>query len=293
MFRELTCIVSSKKDLASINIKKNLLELCHWEKIAEPIFNASSSDILFCKEINSILITIENELIHINKAIINEKIINRYIFISRHTSKAGIPALLMHFTGNWTNDSSMGGTPRTLSYSDPILAKLIFQHLISNYEPLLSKKNISISLEATHHGPTALSKPLFFVEIGSNIDTWKDTRLGRIWADTIIEILSKTRNVKQNIKNVALGFGGPHYAPNFNKVELLTDIAMSHIASKYVIDHIDVNMLHQAISRSGKKPNIILLDWKGLSGDQRKRIIMLSEHFSDIEVVRTRDMLKN
>ena len=37
-----------------------------------------------------------------------------------------------------------------------------------------------ITIEATHHGPTSLKKPLLFIEIGSTEKQWADTQRPRL-----------------------------------------------------------------------------------------------------------------
>ena len=44
-----------------------------------------------------------------------------FIFLSRHSSKSGIPTLTCHFTGNFSENNQYGGFPRELGICYPYL----------------------------------------------------------------------------------------------------------------------------------------------------------------------------
>ncbi|MGD1055698.1 MAG: D-aminoacyl-tRNA deacylase, partial [Nitrososphaerales archaeon] len=88
-----------------------------------------------------------------------------YIFLSRHSAESGIASLTAHTTGNFSDEVKFGGAAKELGRSDPSLLK--------NYLISLSKRKerlggYEITMEATHHGPTSLLKPVLFVEVGSS-----------------------------------------------------------------------------------------------------------------------------
>ncbi|MHC1628888.1 MAG: D-aminoacyl-tRNA deacylase, partial [Candidatus Nezhaarchaeales archaeon] len=72
---------------------------------------------------------------------------------------------------------------------------------------------------------------------------------------------------------VAVGFGGPHYAPQFNRIVLNEDIAISHIIPKYAFPHVTKREVMLAIERSMIKPIMALIDWKGLKSDERQLVL--------------------
>ena len=62
-----------------------------------------------------------------------------------------------------------------------------------------------VTLEVTHHGPTELSVPSLYAEIGSTETQWKDPEAGEVVAKAILAVsLEKVP--------AGLGFGGGHYA---------------------------------------------------------------------------------
>lgn len=281
-------IISSSLDPASINIANNLIETAGCELVEK----SNSFVLYYCEEVKSRLIIVDSDLIYIDKLPVLKQNPKRFIFLSRHSSSSKTLSLLVHFTGNWTSEAKYGGKPYSLGISDPILGKLIFNAL---NETIIKEniRNIPISLEATHHGPSELDRPVVFVEIGSDLDAWKNKKLGYLWALTLIESINKLINKKYCNYITAIGFGGPHYAPNFTKIERETRIAIGHIAPKYVISSIDERMMLQAISRSETKTKLAILDWKGLNSEQRKKILHFLDTFTDLEVLRARSILNS
>ena len=51
---------------------------------------------------------------------------------------------------------------------------------------------------------------------------------------------------------------------------LRTDYAIGHIIPKYMLEFIDEGMINEAISKTTPKPEVILLDWKGLGQYKQK-----------------------
>ena len=69
---------------------------------------------------------------------------------------------------------------------------------------------------------------------------------------------------------VAIGLGGPHYCPNFNKIQLDSNFAISHIIPEYNFP-LTEDMIKEAISKTHEEVDLILIDWKGL-GNAKSRI---------------------
>ncbi len=273
-------IVTSKKDPASMNIRKVLLDLEDWY-LSEYTFK--DEPILESKKYY--LITIRDDLIF-SDYLKNLPIpITGLIFASRHESKSKIPSLLVHFPGNWTDSAPYGGRPRSLSIADPLRMKALFITLL-NVHHEYNLKGITVGIEVTHHGPTDLNFPSVFIEIGSSLEMWKNPKLGEIISRTILE---HEKNIPDN-NTIALGFGGPHYAPNFVKIITQKKFALSHIAPKYVLDYIDKNIILHAFERSNPVPEIAILDWKGMSREHRMRIKDLISTYLGIDVIKTSEI---
>ena len=140
-------------------------------------------------------------------------------------------------------------------------------------------------MEATHHGPL-IRRPVLFIEIGSKKEQWRDKNAGKIISDTIMESIKTYEGIECE---VAIGFGGTHYCPNFNKIELGEKVALSHICPKYHIDVLNKALIQKMISSTYEKVDYALLDWKGLSGADKQKLLPLLEELK-IRYKKTKDV---
>jgi D-aminoacyl-tRNA deacylase len=152
--------------------------------------------------------------------------------------------------------------------------------MINLYEKLDKLKDYQIVIEATHHGPTSLSKPSLFIEIGSSIEQWNDRNAIEIVCDTLIQTLRDIRYARK----VAIGLGGTHYPLKFNKLLLESEYALGHIAPKYALEFVDEHILDQMIDKSIEKIDNIILDWKGLGREKERLKDLLSSY--NLEITR-------
>jgi D-aminoacyl-tRNA deacylase len=189
-----------------------------------------------------------------------------YVFASPHSSEANMPCLTVHTTGNFS-DNSHGGKEKELGIAPSDVMKSAFLNLMKE-----NKTEFPISLEVTHHGPTNLKKPLLFVEVGSGHSEWKNQNAIETVCRAILGI-NRGRGVS------VIGFGGPHYAPNFTKREQDTELMFGHMCPKYQADHVNEELIIQMIEKTVPKPEKALIDWKGLKGEQRNHITGLLEHY--------------
>ena len=77
--------------------------------------------------------------------------------------------------------------------------------------------------EVTHHGPTELRLPSFFVEIGSTEKEWIDDKAGLAVAESVLL-------ADPGPAIPLIGFGGTHYARRQTEIALSTQGAFGHIA---------------------------------------------------------------
>ena len=213
------------------------------------------------------------------------------IFASRHTSKTARPALLVHTTGNWGSNTDFGGNPRDLSKTSALFHKAGFVSL-KDQITLLNNPSFSLDIEVTHHGPTILDIPLIFIELGSSKKEWIIDEAGELVANAIVNSIFKYLIFKED-KNqqVGLGFGGTHYAPNFNRLITNNDVAMSFICPKYYIQELDENLIELMIFNTLEKVDFFIIDWKGTNSDDKKHLIPLLEKF-DIPIKKSKDFSK-
>ncbi len=200
-----------------------------------------------------------------------------YIFLSRHSAESGIASLTAHTTGNFSEEAKFGGAVRELGRADPALLK---NYLISLSKRKERLKGYEITMEATHHGPTSLQKPVLFVELGSSERFWGDAEAAEVVAEALVESLTQ----KTIWNKVAIGFGGTHYPEKFTRLEVDDEIALSFVAPKYALEYIDDTMIGQMLQRTTAPVLYAVLDWKGL-GAHKDKIQGLASQFG-LEVVR-------
>ncbi|MFW9820704.1 MAG: D-aminoacyl-tRNA deacylase [Candidatus Thorarchaeota archaeon] len=211
------------------------------------------------------------------------------IFASRHTSKTARPAFLVHTTGNWSKQADFGGNPRDLSKTSALLHKAGFISLSEEiFPPLL--KGFSLDIEVTHHGPTILDIPLIFMELGSSKEEWKIEEAGVILTNAIVKTIQKFDEYRKNkSQKICLGFGGTHYAPNFQRLITTKDIAMSFICPKYYLQGLEKEIIKKMIENTSEKVDYFLIDWKGTNSADKNHLIPLLEDFN-IPIKKTKDV---
>lgn len=194
-----------------------------------------------------------------------------FIFLSKHRSHSSIPTLTCHFTGNFSADNSYGGNPRQIAISYPSLQKGYLKaitgakHKVPEYE---------VIIEATHHGPTSLNKPVLFIELGSSEKQWADENAAAVICDTILDIL---QNGFERCEKVGIGLGGTHYPKKFNNLLLESKFGLAAVASKHNLEAVDDAMLNQMIEKSIEKVTYIVLDSKGLGRDKDRILKIVNE----------------
>jgi len=239
-------IVASKKDKAGINITTQLSQSGKFN------FYLVDDEIIYTKNID------------------HEKI-NQYdfiIFASKHESEKQEKTLSIHAPGNWRS-AEYGGETGKVCPTSALFMKQCFEKLHENIKKY-NLKDFKPTLEATHHGPL-ISKPCIFIEIGSTENEWVNRKAGFVIANTIRDIIETFHKDKYN--EIAIGIGGPHYCPNFNKIQLNSNYALSHIIAGYSVPFTE-EMIKQAVEKTDEDIDFVLIDWKGIkSADERQRLI--------------------
>jgi D-aminoacyl-tRNA deacylase len=236
-------IVASKLDNAGINITTQLSQFGNFH------FYLVDKEIIYTENLDL------------------EKI-NNYdfvIFASKHRSEMGNKTLSIHAPGNF-GKADFGGVDGRVCKTSALFQKQLFEKLKLNADKF-HLKDYDLTLECTHHGPL-INKPCIFAEIGATETEWKDRKAGFILAKAIFEAIS---DFKENPYNeIAIGIGGPHYCPNFNKIQMNSNIAISHIIPQYAFP-ITEEMVQEAIGGTQEDIDLILLDWKGLGNSEQRQ----------------------
>jgi len=251
-------IIASKQDVAGINITTHLSQFR-----PNPLLSSMK------KKPNYDFYLVEKDILHEEN--LNPEKISQYdfvIFASKHKSESNEKTLSVHAPGNWRL-ADIGGEEGKICPTSAQFLKQIFQKLNSNAEKF-HLKDYNITLESTHHGPL-INKPCVFIEIGSTEAEWKDRKAGFVVAKTINDIIEEFQENPYN--EIAIGIGGPHYCPNFNKIQLDSNIAISHIIPGYVLP-LKEEMIKEAMGKTKEEIDFALLDWKGIKTTEiRQQII--------------------
>jgi len=263
-------IAASKRDIAAQNIAQQLIKSKGFQPTSD-----SSGDLLQSGDVY--LKLVDSDGIFTDNLAINSKI-DAVIFASRHRSESGEPAITVHWTGNSTSRADFGGKPKSLSFTDP--PRLRAALLALDEASRKSMLNYAVTLEATHHGPTELGIPTLFVEVGSTEREWNDAQAAAVACEGIWKAATAPATGK-----LAVGFGGGHYC-NKHCVAIRNDgYAFSHILSKYFFDEYDEEIVRMAFDRTHGECRTAVLDWKGIRGPQRSKLIESLQKMS-IDVVR-------
>ena len=217
------------------------------------------------------IIELKNETIYAEAVDTNNKLrnIDFIVFACTHRSKDNKPSLCLHAPGNF-RDAKLGGKPGKVCSSSAFIMKYLFQELNKNSEKLTS---YNITMEATHHGPF-IEKPCCFIEVGSTKKEWNDKLAGIAIAKTILS-LTKYNLTKANKEYIpSIGAGGPHYCNNFNKIQLNSKYAISHVIPKYNFP-ITESMLKEAEQKTTEQVKEILIDWKSFKSGERIKLLQI------------------
>ncbi|HID17872.1 TPA: D-tyrosyl-tRNA(Tyr) deacylase [Candidatus Bathyarchaeota archaeon] len=257
-------IAASKKDPAALNIAEKLLENYGFKE-------AEFKGLRVHRRGNALLLFIEEEGPYAESLdqIFNLKAI---IFASRHEAESGKPTLTVHAPGNLTSRAEHGGKPKELAVADPKRMRNALLTLSAKREEL--GLSFDVCLEATHHGPTGMACPVLFIEIGSSSREWKDPKAGEAAAEAALAACeSQTSGI------VSVGFGGGHYARKHTKAVLGSNFAVGHILPKFFFKEFDSAVVKKAFERNVEPCKTALVDWKGLKGPDRAKLIdFLSEN---------------
>ncbi len=196
------------------------------------------------------------------------------IVASRHKSESGIPVLTAHAPGNFGR-ADLGGNAGELSIAPALYLRAALIYLKKEKEG--GGLPYEVSLEATHHGPTSLEFPIMFVEIGSSEREWEDISACR----AVAEVINKLVRSELEKMPTAIAFGGGHYCRKFSQLE---EYAIGHICPRYNLYNLDSLMIEQMVSKTIPKPEIALVEKKGM-GKEKQRVLELLEK-TELEIVR-------
>ncbi len=269
-------VICSKKDIASQNIKNAMLNILDFEK-------RSIDGVEFYFSEKLIIAEVEERLIYADR--IDERLsklveFDELIFISRHSSKDGRKIVTVHSTGN-VGRAEFGGKPYSLAKPSPLTMK--------NFALLASKKveetEYEFTMEATHHGPSEISLPSAFYEIGSTEEEWRDEEIANLVAESIVGAVEKLGEWK-----VAVGVGGTHYIPRQTEIEVSTIFAFAHNFPKYTFNDLSKEFLEYAFDLSDAE--LFIIDEKSVNSRIKSLVKEVAEK-KGVEVLKSKEAKKH
>jgi D-aminoacyl-tRNA deacylase len=237
--------VSSLQDKAGQNIRHHLVQLLD---AAGTSWREQGRTYEF--------VDVEGRLIHA-EGIDRKSNADLIIFISRHSSVNPVPVLTVHVTGNY-REAELGGSARTLAPAATAMMQATLRSLAKH-----CPGGYRVSYEVTHHGPTDLSLPSFFVEIGSTEKEWTDPAAGLAVAQSVLSAMPQD-------PVPLIGFGGTHYAARQTEIALTSRGAFGHIAHTREIATLDETMIKAMMEKSGAVAAYI--DRKALNREDLNRL---------------------
>jgi len=266
-------IAASRKDPAAMNIADKLIHSYDFKE-TEQVYQGNP---IFRRE-EVILVQTETDSVYVEDLDKNFRV-DGIIFVSRHSSESGQRSLTVHTTGNPTNSALFGGKPKRLAMVDPHRMKVALRTLKEKAQHAELSK-YTVTLEATHHGPTDMEVPVMFVEIGSSTEHWIDQRAGEAAASAAFSAATT-----RYLGNPSVGFGGGHYSTKHTALELSEQHAIGHILPKYFFDEFSPDIVELAFRRTAGNCRTAIIDWKGVRSRERSQLIEVLER-NRIEIVR-------
>jgi D-aminoacyl-tRNA deacylase len=179
------------------------------------------------------------------------------IDLSRHSSVNPVPVLTVHVTGNLST-ADFGGLPGSLPPASPAWMRAVLRNLASRVPP-----GYRVAYEVTHHGPSELSTPSFFVEVGSTEKEWRDTAAGYAVAESVLQ-------ADPGDAIPLIGFGGTHYATRETEIALSSRGAFGHIAHSREVGNISEDTVRRMAGQTGAVAAYI--DKKALKSGEVSRL---------------------
>jgi D-aminoacyl-tRNA deacylase len=258
-------LVTSRKDMAGLNIAKQILSHYPFKQTDEtyqenPVYSA------YVKGKKVTLVMLNEESVNAQSLPQSFADLRLVVFVSRHSSTSGTPTLSVHTPGNF-GAAELGGLPKRVSVS-PAAAMRDALKALSYFKESL-RLEYEVSYECTHHGPS-LDVPSMFVELGSSVEQWRDSKAAEAVAHAAMSAIGKF-GAAENA--AVLGIGGTHYNRRFTSMALDGKAVFGHMIPKYAIPWIDAKMLRQCVERTLEKVDCAVLDWKGIKGADKPQLL--------------------
>jgi len=229
---ELIALVYSLIDPASRGIAERLREAADARRIEPPPRSVEAWRI----SEDVVLVGFPDDVIHLSYLDQSLPDAQRFVVLSRHSSASRIPVLSVHTPGNPGPEALYGGRPWELPPSDPLMGWLLLRGLKRFAQEAGIDGVYEVVYESTHHGPTEVSKPITFIEIGSDEERWRDVVAQRVVAQSVLSALSELDRARCV---ATTAFGGTHYQRVLTRRALESDMCFGHMITKNVLNSLD------------------------------------------------------
>lgn len=235
-------IAYSIRDLAGTGIARSIvthLDCKEGGYAGAPL--GSLKEVFLCVDRTVYIMGFEKDVVELEELEELSRFAKYYVVVSRHYARAGKPSLTTHPTGNPWGRSDAGGRPWEMTPSNPVLMWLALNEL-RRYGTESGLNEYDVCYEVTHHGPTSISKPIAFIELGSSENEWRNTKAQNVVALSTIKAIEKAE--LGNVECVVtVGFGGSHYAPIFTARAFREGECYGHMIPNYVIKELSLDEL--------------------------------------------------
>ncbi|MEM2885278.1 MAG: D-aminoacyl-tRNA deacylase [Thermoproteota archaeon] len=250
-------LVASKRDVAGQNAFSALMDLVGLGR------NGSGKGSFEFSGKECLPLEVEADIVHAG-SIVERFSPSLVIHLSRHSSASKVPTLSVHAPGN-VSGADFGGEPRTVSIA-PASAMLAALKELKRQRDALCPE-FEVCYEATHHGP-CLDAPSMFIEIGSDLERWRQENAGYALAHAALAAVKA-----ETESGAAVGLGGTHYCPKFTRLALEGSLPFGHMLPKHSLGSVDAPFLRYVLGRNAETVEVVVLDWKGMSGRDKARLV--------------------
>lgn len=176
----------------------------------------------------------------------------------------------VHPVGNWNKKwprepIDLGGKEKTLGKVSASLLSFVFRSLRQNNH----MQDYKVSVECTHHGPD-ISKPILFLEIGSNRDSWEDPEAQSVIIRTIKDTIE---NFKVENKKAFVVLGGSHYCEKIQDI-LEKGLLVSHVCPSSQVPFLSEGLIQEAINNTEETVDSVIIDIGGV-GQHFERLLKI------------------
>ena len=225
-------IVVSRADSASAHIGERLLELGDWEAREDDSLADADGGGAYYRTDGFELREFDDLHIRLSDPAAAFDCDPEFLaFVSRHSGESG-RLLTAHVTGNF-GGAEYGGEPESLARAAPGAENRVVEALARR-----APDGYEVGIECTHHGPTDVSVPSLFVELGSDEPQWEDPEAARAVARAVLDLRGTGADLVDGSggrPRHVVGFGGGHYAPRFTRIVRETEWAVGHVGADWAL----------------------------------------------------------